>query len=65
MGPPAEKKGNGGGGGLEMLLDDDSLDGGIVNGAEESFDFNPPEAVSAHAAATGFDGEFTDTVVLD
>ena len=48
-----------------MLLDGDSSDGGIVNGAEESFDFNPPEAVSAHAAATGFDGEFTDTVVLE
>ena len=46
-----------------MLLDDDSLDGGIVNGAEESFDFNPPAAVNSHAAATGFEGEFTDTVV--
>ena len=48
-----------------MLLDGDSSDGGIVNGAEESFDFNPPEAISSHAAATGFDGEFTDTVVLE
>ena len=64
MGPPAEKKGNGGGG-LEMMLDEDSFEGGIVNGAEESFDFNPPEAVSAHAAATGFDAEFTDTVVFE
>ena len=72
MGPPVEKQRSGGAGAgangnqnnMEMLLDDDSLSGGgIVNGAEESFDFNPPEAVSAHAAATGFDAEFTDTVV--
>ena len=59
MGPPSESKERN----LEALLSDDSMDGGIVQGAEESFDFNPPEAMSAHAAATGFDAEFTDTVV--
>ena len=49
--------------GFEGLLDDDSLDGGVVNGAaEESFDFNPPEAMSTQMAATGFDAEFTETV---
>ena len=46
-----------------MAANDDSLDGGIVQGAEESFDFDPPP--SAHAAATGFDAEFTETVVHD
>ena len=51
---------------LEDLLDNDSLDGGMVNGVEQSFDFNPPEAVvNSRAAATGFDAEFTETVVLE
>ena len=59
MGLPAAKDG----GKLENMLDNFSDDGGIVQGAEESFDFNPPEAVSAHAAATGFDAEFTESVV--
>ena len=49
---------------FEALLDDDSLEGGIVQGAEESFDFNPPVAVSAHAAATGFDAEFNESIVV-
>ena len=62
MGPPIEDKN---GGNLEALLDDSMGDGGIVQGAEESFDFNPPEAMSAHAAATGFDAEFTETIDLE
>lgn len=51
------------GNGLADLLDN-SDDGVIVTGVEQSFDFNPPEAVSSHAAATGFEDEFTDTVVI-
>ena len=50
--------------GLEDLLDN-SMEGVIVTGEEESFDFDPPTAMSAHAAATGFDAEFTETVVID
>lgn len=37
------------------LLGDSNDDGGVVNGAEESFDFNPPDAV---VATKGFDAEF-------
>ena len=57
MGPPTESKPSH----LEALLDDDSMDGGIVQGAEESFDFDPPKA---DAAATGFDAEFNESVVV-
>ena len=50
--------------GLEDLLDN-SLDGGIIEGAEENMDFNPMEDdINAHAAATGFDKDFTETVVI-
>ena len=47
------------------MLDGNSFDGGIVMGAEQSFDFNPPEAMSAQMAATGFDSEFTESMVID
>ena len=50
---------------LEDLLDDSAFGGGIVEGAEESFDFDPPQAMTSHQAATGFDAEFTETVVID
>ena len=49
---------------LEDLLDD-SMDGNFIEGVEQSFDFNPPEVMSAHAAATGFDMDFTETVVME
>lgn len=42
---------------LLNLLGDSNDDGGmVVNGAEESFDFNPPGAV---VATKGFDAEFS------
>ena len=50
---------------LEDLLDESAFGGGIVQGAEESFDFDPPQAMTSHQAATGFDAEFTDSVVID
>ena len=50
---------------LEDMLDDSAFGEGIVEGAEESFDFDPPQAMTSHQAATGFDAEFTETVVID
>ena len=48
---------------LEELLDDSVMR--IVDGDEEGMDFNPPgQAMNAHAAATGFEQDFTETVVL-
>lgn len=32
---------------------------------EESFEFDPGQAMSSHGAATGFDAEFTETVVIE
>ena len=56
----------GGAGNFEALLDNDSGDGGIVVGVEESFDFNPPEAVhNAVGVAPGFEDEFTKSLLLE
>ena len=48
---------------LEDLLQDDSDGEGVV--MEESFEFDPGQAMSSHGAATGFDVEFTETVVIE
>ena len=49
---------------LEDLLDD-SLDGGIVDGAEESMNFNPTgQGMNAQAAGTGYGQNYTETVAL-
>ena len=65
MGSPVKAAGKAGGN-LEALLDDDSGDGGIVVGVEQSFDFNPPEAVhNAVGASTGFEDEFTKSLMLE
>ena len=31
---------------------------------DDSIDFNPPP-ISSHEAATGFEGEFTETVIIE
>ena len=51
------------GGGFDGLLDDSVIR--IDDGVEEGMDFNPPgDGINAHAAATGFEKDFTETVVL-
>ena len=49
---------------FEDLLDA-SMDGDIIEGTEKSFDFDPPGAMSSQAAATNFDEDFTETVVME
>ena len=50
---------------LEDLLENSDDGGVVIQGTEQSFDFNPPDAMSSQAAATGFDSEFTETVVME
>ena len=46
---------------MEDLLD--ASGDGIVH-VDDSLDFNPPP-ISSHEAATGFEGEFTETVIIE
>jgi len=50
---------------LEDLIEASFEGAGDIIEGDDSFDFNPPESVSAHAAATGFDSDFTETVVIE
>ena len=47
---------------MENLLLDASGDGFVK--VDDSIDFNPPP-ISSHEAATGFEGEFTETVIIE
>ena len=38
------------------------MEGGIIMGAEESFDFNPPEA-GMNSSPSGFDVEFNESII--
>ena len=42
-----------------------SIDVGIVDGMEQSFDFNPPDAVHAGGAPRDFEADFANTLDLD
>ena len=63
MSPPQSAKRNSNN--LEDLLQDSDGEGVVMQGAEDSFEFNPSGAMTSQAAATGFDGEFTETIVID
>ena len=41
----------------------DDSDDGIIRAEEDAIEFNPPE-ISSQKAATGFEGEFTETVII-
>ena len=42
-----------------------SMDGGMIEGMEQSFDFNPPEAVHSQGAPHDFEADFANTLDLD